>query len=76
MNFLFKANSISVSRPTLTNDQLTNDDYYEGVLLKQSPSFHKMWQRRYFVLRNRMLFYYKSKQYYNDKRSIKGVLNF
>lgn len=53
--------NISVSRPSMISDLMTKNDFYEGVIEKQSPSFHKMWQKRYFVLKNRILFYYKSK---------------
>lgn len=35
-----------------------------------------MWQSRFFVLRNRMLFYYQTKDHYSQHLGIKGVLNF
>lgn len=43
---------------------------------KRSPSFLKIMQKRYFVLRNRMLFYYKSESHFKNHMPIKGVLNF
>ena len=43
---------------------------------KKSPSFHKRWQKRYFVLENRMLKYYKTMQEYEQSKPAKGVLNF
>ena len=58
------------------SDVLTKDDFCEGYIEKQSPSFHKMWQKRYFVLKDRMLFYYKTKQDYDENKSCKGVINF
>ena len=58
------------------SDVLTKDDVNEGVLEKQSPSFHKMWQKRYFVLKDRMLFYYKTKQEYEQDKTCKGIINF
>lgn len=65
-----------MSRPSVLSDLLTKDDFCEGVIEKQSPSFHKMWQKRYFVLKNRMLFYYKSKADYDQQKTCKGVINF
>ena len=67
---------ISVTRTSVLNDQLTKDDYHEGILEKQSPSFHKRWQKRYFVLKNRHLFYYKTKADYDKQLTCRGVLNF
>ena len=43
---------------------------------KQSPSFLKRWQKRYFVLSKKMLRYYKSEADYNAGKPPKGVLNF
>lgn len=74
-NALYNRN-ISVSRPSVIDDLLTKNDFCEGLVEKQSPSFHKMWQKRYFVLKNRMLFYYKSKADYESQKTCKGVLNF
>ena len=34
------------------------------------------WQKRYFVLKNRMLFYYKTKADYEQHKTCKGVINF
>lgn len=65
-----------LSRPTVIDDQLTNEDFHQGIMEKRSPSFHKRMQKRYFVLRNRMLFYYKSEEHYKENMPIKGVLNF
>ena len=44
----------------------------EGWLKKKSPSLVKGWQKRYFVLSDKKLFYYK-----NEKRNkLLGVINF
>lgn len=43
---------------------------------KKSPSFHKIWQKRYFVLDKRVLKYYKNKQDYISRKPPKGVINF
>ena len=43
---------------------------------KQSPSFHKRWQKRYFVLCKRVLKYYKGKTDYRNDLPPKGVINF
>lgn len=75
-NQLLHNRNISVSRPSMISDLLTKDDFCEGVIEKQSPSFHKMWQKRYFVLKNRMLFYYKTKADYEQHKTCKGVINF
>jgi len=57
--------NISVCRPSILSDVLTKDDFFEGLLEKQSPSFHKMWQKRYFVLKDRIFYYYKTKADYD-----------
>jgi hypothetical protein len=36
------------------------DSVLVGWLMKQSPAFHKSWQRRYFVLKSHYLFYSRS----------------
>ena len=41
-NLLYSRN-ISVSRPSVISDVLTKDDFYEGIIEKQSPSFIKLW---------------------------------
>lgn len=33
----------NVSRPSIRNNTLTADDSHEGLMEKQSPSFHKRW---------------------------------
>ena len=77
-NSLTYKRQVSVSRTSVKNtfDKLTNMDFCQGVLEKQSPSFHKFWQKRYFVLKNRMLFYYKTKADFEENKTSKGVLNF
>ena len=47
--------TISIARPSLRNDVLSEDDFMKGILEKQSPSLLKRWQKRYFVLSNRVL---------------------
>lgn len=34
---------VSISRPSIMKDTLTELDSYEGIMEKQSPSFHKSW---------------------------------
>ena len=45
-------------------------------MTKESPSFFRIWQRRYFVLAHRKLKYYKSRSDYKVKNTPKGVINF
>lgn len=52
------------------------EDRHEGYIEKQSPSFHKRWQKRYFVLDNRVLKYYKLQSDFLNAKPPKGVLNF
>ena len=68
--------TISVARPSIRKDVLTAEDRQQGIMEKQSPSFHKRWQKRYFVLDNRMLKYYKTEQDFLSSKPPKGVLNF
>ena len=68
--------NISISRPSMISDVLTEDDNYEGILEKQSPSFLKRWQKRYFVLCKKMLKYYKTEADFRIGKPPKGVLNF
>ena len=35
-----------------------------------------MWQKRYFVLKDRVFYYYKSKADYYSNKTCKGVINF
>ena len=46
---------------SIRDDALTRDDFHEDFMSKQSPGFFKVWQKRYFVMQNRMLKYYKTK---------------
>lgn len=43
---------------------------------KQSPSFHKAWQKRYFVLDKKILKYFKNKADYEAQKPPKGAINF
>lgn len=43
---------------------------------KQCPSIIKIWQKRYFVLDDTTLKYYKTKSQYMNGLPPKGVLNF
>lgn len=43
---------------------------------KQQPNFLKRWQKRYFILENKMLKYYKNEAEYKANSMPKGVLNF
>jgi len=68
--------TISIARPSLRNDILSEDDFMSGVMEKQSPSLLKRWQKRYFVLSNKVLKYFKTEQDYLQLKPPKGVLNF
>ena len=46
----YSGRTISIARPSLKTDILTSDDSHKGMMMKQSPSFLKQWQKRYFVL--------------------------
>lgn len=67
---------MSISRPSVMSDILTEDDNMFGYLEKQSPSFHKRWQKRMFVLTNKTLKYFKTETDYYEGKPPKGVLNF
>lgn len=73
---LFKTRTISVSRTSVRKDILTALDSHQGIMDKQSPSFHKLWQKRYFVLARRVLKYYKKKDDHDKGNQPKGVINF
>ena len=68
--------NISVCRPSIMSDVLTKDYFFVGWVEKQSPSLFKVWQKRYFVLKDRMLFYYKTKADYDQNKTCKGIINF
>eukprot|EP00347_Sterkiella_histriomuscorum_P006332 403353158 len=55
------------------SDPIVEADQYEGYLEKQSPKLLVGWQNRYFMLKNRKLYYYKSK---TKTDQVKGVINF
>ena len=50
--------------PTNELDSLQDLDKNQDYMEKKSPSFHKSWQKRYFVLDKRVLKYYKTKNDY------------
>jgi len=68
--------TLSLARPSIRNDALGEEDSHKGYLEKQSPSFLKHWQKRYFVLERKMLKYFKNEAEYNNGKPPKGVLNF
>ncbi len=50
--------SISVSRNlNFKAEGLDENDFHQGYLQKQQPDFFKSWQKRFFVLSQRMLKY-------------------
>ena len=51
--------AISLSRPSIIKDTLGEDDFCEGWLEKQQPNMLKRWQKRYFVLRDGSLEYFR-----------------
>ena len=55
---------------------LTQDDHFTGYMDKRQPNFLKTWQKRYWVLENRMLKYYRQDQDYLNQLPPKGVINF
>jgi hypothetical protein len=67
--------TLSVTQNNIS-DTLSERDFHKGHLEKKSPSFHRLWQKRFFVLENRVLKYYKTEQDYNEKRPPKGVIDF
>ena len=48
----------------------------EGAMQKQCPRFSILWQNRYYVLKHRMLRYYKSEAEYKQGKPPRGILNF
>ena len=56
--------------------EINEFDFHEDFMDKQSPSFHKRWQKRYFVLNNCILKYYKNKADFKNYLPPKGVINF
>jgi hypothetical protein len=68
--------TVSIARPSIRSDILTEDDSIQGTLHKQSPSFLKPWQKRYFILEKKMLRYFKNEHDYKSNKPPKGVLNF
>jgi hypothetical protein len=68
--------TLSLARPSIRNDALNEEDSHRGVIEKQSPSFLKHWQKRYFVLERKMLKYFKNEADYMSGKPPKGVLNF
>ncbi|CDW88955.1 ph domain-containing protein [Stylonychia lemnae] len=55
------------------SDAILESEQYEGYLEKKSPKLLVGWQSRYFVLKERKLYYYKKKEL-TDKP--KGIFNF
>ena len=53
--------SVVKGRMSVMNDQVNAEDNHEGYLEKQSPTLFKMMQKRYFVLSNKLLKYFKTK---------------
>ena len=68
--------TVSIARPSVRSDLLTEDDTLGGNIQKQSPSFLKQWQKRYFLLEKKMLKYYKSEKAFQEGKPPKGVINF
>lgn len=64
----YSERTISIARPSIKNEILTENDSHKGMMDKQSPSFLKSWQRRYFVLEAKMLKYYKTQNDYDTKK--------
>lgn len=68
--------TVSLARPSVRVDILTEDDSESGILEKQSPNFFKMWQKRFFVLDQKILKYFKSRNDFTNQKAPKGVINF
>lgn len=58
------------------DDELDADEEHEGLMKKRCPSLGMLWQQRYFVLKHRMLRYYKTEGDYTMGKPPKGILNF
>lgn len=52
------------------------DSVLTGILEKRSPGLLQLWQKRFFVLDQKVLKYYKSETDYKNNVVPKGVLNF
>ena len=61
---------------TFDNDGLVQDEANEGIMQKMCPKISILWQNRYFVLKHRMLRYYKSEAEYKAGKPARGILNF
>lgn len=67
--------NLSLSRPSIISDLLTEDDSINGYIEKQSPSLLKRWQKRYFVLEKKLIKYYKTESDWMNQKPPKGVIN-
>lgn len=80
----FGAQSIGASSKTklrlgsdvFGNDSIMEVESHKGIMQKQCPSFKLLWQNRYFVLKHRMLRYYKNEDDYKQGKPPRGILNF
>ena len=61
---------------TTSVNNVTDNDFWQGIMSKQQPVFPRQWQKRYFVLDTKILKYYKNKSDYDQNKLPKGVLNF
>lgn len=69
-------NLIRLGSDVFGNDTIVGTESHRGVMQKQCPSFRLLWQNRYFVLKHRMLRYYKTEEDYKRDRPPRGILNF
>ena len=58
------------------NDSLSNNEFFQGTMQKLRPKLISYWQTRYFVLKFRMLRYYKSEADMKAGKPPRGILNF
>ena len=68
--------TVVVSKLAKNKDKADAEDFYTGVLQKQTPDFRKVWHSRFFVLNRGILKYYKSEDDYKKGLYPKGVINF
>ena len=71
-----RTKSVSIAPPSIVRDIPTEDDKHSDYMEKQSPSFHRAWQKRYFVLDKKILKYFKNKVDYEAQKPPKGAINF
>ena len=65
-----------MSEPVIQNDALSASERYQEHMSKKGFNFPQLWAKRYFVLNDRILKYYKTKKDYESGKEPRGALNF